>query len=312
MVNGTEKIGIFLLVFGSTIRPNWLWCGCSFTVTTTPVSTPKSNRRRGPVLDTTLKVEGLRSRRGKTSIESAMELKAKRETLLVRNGNYSYKTNEFSKFFQLIWAEIMTMRKMITYQWIFKGCLRNFVLNTYLVLGERYGLWALSNNMNHELFWTNYSVTLQEAKEMRRSKSTTPGVSPVQSEASDSNSQFTPGQTFFRQDPDFIVVKQESSDSMDTSHNLSANRSFFSIASSGSTSIRSLSESFKEVDEDSQFSYASSTRTDSWLTEQELKPDGRIGSKRIFHFVFSENLFEVFLIFLKFWDGKVYPFKPFP
>lgn len=147
--------------------------------------------------------------------------------------------------------------------------------------------------MNHEWFVTNYSVTLQEAKEMRRSKSTTPGVSPVQSEASDSNSQFTPGQTFFRQDPDFIVVKQESSDSMDTSHNLSANRSFFSIASSGSTSIRSLSESFKEVDEDSQFSYASSTRTDSWLTEQELKPDGRIGSKGFF------NLYSV-KIFLKF------------
>lgn len=125
---------------------------------------------------------------------------------------------------------------------------------------------------------------------MRRSKSTTPGVSPVQSEASDSNSQFT-GHNFFRQDPDFIVIKQESSDSLDTSQNLSANRSFYSIASSGSTSIRSLSESFKEVDEDSQFSYTSSTRTDSWLTEQELKPNGIINL-----FLFIVNSSEVFIL----------------
>jgi hypothetical protein len=32
-------------------------------------------------VDSLTKVEGLRSRRGKTSIEAAMELKAKRETL---------------------------------------------------------------------------------------------------------------------------------------------------------------------------------------------------------------------------------------
>lgn len=86
-------------------------------------------------------------------------------------------------------------------------------------------------------------------------------------------------------------IKQESSDSLDTSQNLSANRSFYSIASSGSTSIRSLSESFKEVDEDSQFSYTSSTRTDSWLTEQELKPNGIINL-----FLFIINSSEVFIL----------------
>jgi hypothetical protein len=82
---------------------------------------------------------------------------------------------------------------------------------------------------------------------------------------------------YIKQEPDFVSVSQEPSDSLDNSSslNLSANRSFMSIASSGSTSHRSLAESFREVDEDSQFSYASSTRTDSWLTEQELKPDGK-------------------------------------
>lgn len=124
---------------------------------------------------------------------------------------------------------------------------------------------------------------------MRRSKSSTPGVSPVQSEASDSCSQFTTGQTYIKQEPDFITVNQEPSDSLDNSSslNLSANRSFVSIASSGSTSHRSLVESFREVDEDSQFSYASSTRTDSWLTEQELRPDGKqpVACNTIFFYI---------------------------
>lgn len=43
----------------------------------------KFNRRRGFVLDIILKVEGLRSRRGKIFIELVMEFKVKREILLV-------------------------------------------------------------------------------------------------------------------------------------------------------------------------------------------------------------------------------------
>lgn len=49
------------------------------------IQSAKQNRKKlslSPV-ENVNKVEGLRSRRGKTSIESAMELKAKRETLTV-------------------------------------------------------------------------------------------------------------------------------------------------------------------------------------------------------------------------------------
>lgn len=168
--------------------------------------------------------------------------------------------------------------------------LKNYYVDVKVSVGYTESCIEVLLQLNILKFWWWWWFLLKEAKEMRRSKSTTPGVSPVQSEASDSNSQFT-GHNFFRQDPDFIVIKQESSDSLDTSQNLSANRSFYSIASSGSTSIRSLSESFKEVDEDSQFSYTSSTRTDSWLTEQELKPNGIINL-----FLFIINSSEVFIL----------------
>jgi len=56
-------------------------CGRRRTSQTPPISTD---------LTSNIKVEGLRSRRGKTSIEAAMELKAKRETLLVSKVNGSH------------------------------------------------------------------------------------------------------------------------------------------------------------------------------------------------------------------------------
>ncbi len=61
----------------STLNYTLLFCG--------PVSTSKATLRKSKQdsKDTSLKVEGLRTRAGKTSIQAAMELKAKRDTLTV-------------------------------------------------------------------------------------------------------------------------------------------------------------------------------------------------------------------------------------
>ena len=56
------------------------------------IQTARQNRKRLSVspVDSLSKVEGLRNRRGKTSIEAAMELKAKRETLTVNTFYFLY------------------------------------------------------------------------------------------------------------------------------------------------------------------------------------------------------------------------------
>ncbi|KAJ8305911.1 hypothetical protein KUTeg_016456 [Tegillarca granosa] len=172
-----------------------------------------------PIVDPAGKVDGLRSRRGKTSIEAAMELKAKRETLL-------------------------------------------------------------------------------EAKEIRRAKTASPAATctsilfPGKQEPSpDMPNSFIPLDTS-AQGISFLniaktqggatqplIIKQEF---IDPSFQLSQNSNFLmnpsTMSSSGSSSVMepSIASSVKsEIDEDSQFSHSSS-KTDLWLTEKDLKPNSAL------------------------------------
>lgn len=123
---------------------------------------------------------------------------------------------------------------------------------------------------------------IQEAKDIRRAKSFTslntsssdkqifeslsqPSPSPVQSSSQDNLV------TTFMQ-----YIKQEPVDpSFSWSHNTntSLSRSTLSSVDSFSPVNSSFCSVKSEVDDDSQFSHASSSKTDSWLTENELKPE---------------------------------------
>ncbi|VDH93068.1 Hypothetical predicted protein [Mytilus galloprovincialis] len=174
------------------------------------IQTARQNRKRLSVspVDSLSKVEGLRNRRGKTSIEAAMELKAKRETL----------------------TEAKDIRRAKSFT-------------------------SLNTSSSDKQIFESLSQ---------------PSPSPVQSSSQDNLV------TTFMQ-----YIKQEPVDpSFSWSHNTntSLSRSTLSSVDSFSPVNSSFCSVKSEVDDDSQFSHASSSKTDSWLTENELKPELNIPS----------------------------------
>ncbi|OWF51734.1 cysteine-rich protein 2-binding protein-like [Mizuhopecten yessoensis] len=204
-------------------------------------SSNKAGRRRVshplPPQDhgTTIKVEGLRNRRGKTSIEAAMELKAKRETLLeakeIRKAKQSPLQSQTS---HLIHVDIKQELGEVS--------------GKFIPLENTLSMPTPSGSAAGQSFQPVFNQVIKQEP-----------IDP--SFLSTQRSSSSQGQNSFTFSPGSSQISNLS---------LTQSTSLSNISSSGS-----VSGSFKDVDEDSQFSHSSS-KNDMWLTEHDLKADSSL------------------------------------
>ncbi|XP_033737802.1 cysteine-rich protein 2-binding protein-like [Pecten maximus] len=185
---------------------------------------------------TMMKVEGLRNRRGKTSIEAAMELKAKRETLLEAKEIRKAKQSPIqSHAGHLIHVDIKQELGEVSGKFIPLESTLGMLTPTGPVAGQSFQS-VFTQNIKQEPIEPSFFSTQRSGSSQSQSSFT-----------------FSPGSS------------QVSNLSMTQSTSLS------NISSSGS-----VSGSFKgDIDEDSQFSHSSS-KNDMWLTEHDLKADSSL------------------------------------